>query len=30
MPVLYAGIVEEHRAVRERAGLFVLSHLGEL
>jgi aminomethyltransferase len=30
MPVQYAGIVEEHRAVRERAGLFDLSHMGEL
>ncbi len=30
MPVQYAGILEEHRAVRERAGLFDLSHLGEL
>jgi aminomethyltransferase len=30
MPVQYAGIVEEHRAVRERAGLFDLSHMAEL
>ncbi|MEW5992664.1 MAG: glycine cleavage system aminomethyltransferase GcvT [Chloroflexota bacterium] len=30
MPVQYAGIMEEHRAVRERAGLFDLSHMGEL
>jgi aminomethyltransferase len=30
MPVQYAGIVEEHRAVRDRAGLFDLSHMGEL
>ncbi|HEY8799436.1 MAG TPA: glycine cleavage system aminomethyltransferase GcvT [Candidatus Limnocylindrales bacterium] len=30
MPVQYAGIIEEHRAVRERAGLFDLSHMGEL
>jgi aminomethyltransferase len=30
MPVQYSGIVEEHRAVRERAGLFDLSHMGEL
>jgi len=28
MPVQYAGIVEEHRAVRERAGLFDVSHMG--
>ena len=30
MPVQYAGILEEHRAVRERAALFDLSHMGEL
>jgi aminomethyltransferase len=30
MPVQYAGILEEHKAVRERAGLFDLSHMGEL
>jgi aminomethyltransferase len=30
MPVQYEGIIEEHRAVRERAGLFDLSHMGEL
>ena len=30
MPLQYAGIVEEHRAVRERAGLFDLSHMGRL
>ena len=30
MPVQYVGILEEHRAVRERAGLFDLSHMGEL
>jgi aminomethyltransferase len=30
MPVQYRGIVGEHRAVRERAGLFDLSHMGEL
>jgi len=28
MPVQYGGILEEHRAVRERAGLFDLSHMG--
>jgi len=28
MPVQYAGIVEEHKAVRERAGLFDVSHMG--
>jgi len=31
MPVYYtAGILEEHRAVRERAGLFDVSHMGEV
>jgi aminomethyltransferase len=30
MPLQYAGIIEEHRAVRSRAGLFDLSHMGEL
>lgn len=30
MPVQYAGILEEHRAVREAAGLFDVSHMGEL
>lgn len=29
MPVQYAGILEEHRAVRSRAGLFDVSHMGE-
>ncbi|HEX4441670.1 MAG TPA: glycine cleavage system aminomethyltransferase GcvT [Thermoanaerobaculia bacterium] len=30
MPVQYAGILEEHRAVRECVGLFDVSHMGEL
>ncbi len=30
MPVQYAGIVEEHRAVRESAGVFDVSHMGRL
>lgn len=30
MPVQYAGILEEHRAVRERAGVFDISHMGEI
>jgi aminomethyltransferase len=30
MPVEYAGIVGEHLAVRERAGLFDVSHMGEI
>ena len=29
MPVQYAGIVEEHRAVRGAVGLFDVSHMGE-
>lgn len=30
MPIQYAGIVAEHQAVRERAGLFDVCHMGEL
>lgn len=30
MPVQYAGIVEEHRATRAAAGLFDVSHMGEV
>ncbi len=30
MPVQYSGIIEEHRAVRSAAGLFDLSHMGEI
>lgn len=30
MPVQYTGLVEEHTAVRNAAGLFDLSHMGEL
>ncbi len=30
MPVQYEGLVKEHHAVRERAGLFDVSHMGEL
>jgi aminomethyltransferase len=30
MPVQYGSILDEHRAVRERVGLFDLSHMGEL
>jgi len=29
MPVQYAGILEEHRAVRSKVGLFDVSHMGE-
>jgi aminomethyltransferase len=30
MPLQFAGIVEEHQAVRRRAGLFDISHMGRL
>jgi aminomethyltransferase len=30
MPVEYSGIVAEHMAVRERAGVFDVSHMGEI
>lgn len=30
MPVQYAGVLEEHAAVRERCGIFDVSHMGEL
>jgi aminomethyltransferase len=30
MPVQYSSILDEHRAVRERVGLFDLSHMGEI
>jgi aminomethyltransferase len=30
MPVEYGGLVSEHMAVRERAGLFDVSHMGEI
>jgi len=30
MPLQFAGIVEEHHAVRRRAGLFDISHMGRL
>jgi len=29
MPVQYSGILDEHRAVREKAGVFDISHMGE-
>jgi len=29
MPVSYAGLIEEHKAVRRRAGVFDVSHMGE-
>lgn len=30
MPVQFTGIIEEHKAVRAKAGIFDLSHMGEL
>lgn len=30
MPIQYEGILAEHKAVRERAGLFDVSHMGEV
>lgn len=29
MPVQYTGVIDEHRAVRQAAGLFDVSHMGE-
>ncbi len=30
LPVMYSSIVEEHNATREKAGLFDVSHMGEI
>ncbi|MDP9034498.1 MAG: glycine cleavage system protein T, partial [Myxococcota bacterium] len=30
MPIQYSGIVDEHHAVRRAAGIFDVSHMGEL
>ena len=30
MPIQYEGVLAEHRAVRERAGMFDVSHMGEV
>jgi aminomethyltransferase len=30
MPVQYTGVMEEHQAVRQHAGLFDVSHMGEI
>lgn len=30
MPVQYSGILDEHQAVRQRVGLFDVSHMGEI
>lgn len=29
MPIVYSGILDEHHAVRQRAGIFDVSHMGE-
>lgn len=29
MPIVYSGIIDEHHAVRQRAGIFDVSHMGE-
>ena len=30
MPIEYSGIIQEHLAVRSDAGLFDISHMGEI
>ena len=30
MPILYNGIIAEHKAVRERVGIFDVSHMGQI
>ncbi len=30
MPIQYAGVMEEHRCVREKVGIFDVSHMGEV
>ena len=30
MPVQYSGIIQEHHAVRQQAGLFDVCHMGEI
>src|SRR5262245_38610959 len=30
MPVSYTGVLKEHQAVRQQAGLFDVSHMGEI
>ena len=30
MPVQYSGIIDEHNAVRTAAGIFDVSHMGEI
>ena len=30
MPVQYSGLIDEHMAVRERVGVFDVSHMGDI
>ena len=30
MPVFYSSIIDEHKAVRTAAGIFDISHMGEI
>ena len=30
MPIQYAGVIQEHRTVREGVGVFDVSHMGEI
>ncbi len=30
MPIQYTGVIDEHKAVREKCGLFDVSHMGEI
>jgi aminomethyltransferase len=30
MPVQYTNVIEEHRATREKAGIFDICHMGEI
>ena len=30
MPIQYSGIIDEHNAVRTKAGMFDVSHMGEV
>ena len=30
MPVQFSGLIQEHKAVRERVGMFDISHMGVL
>ena len=30
MPVLYSGVIQEHNAVRDKVGIFDVSHMGRV